>query len=78
MGLVPVGTAKNRESLQGMLEIDEGSDLLLCDVALDPQTSGGLLLALPADQARELVLRLPASAIVGEVVEGAPRVQLIP
>ena len=76
MGLVPAGTAKNRESLASLIEIAEGADLLLVDVALDPQTSGGLLLALPADQARQLVLDLPASAIVGEALEGPGKVLL--
>ncbi|NNF46424.1 MAG: selenide, water dikinase SelD [Desulfofustis sp.] len=42
-------------------------------IILDPQTSGGLLVALPADQASELVQELsqvptPAAALVGEVL----------
>ncbi len=78
MGLVPVGTARNRESLQAVMDIADGADPLLCDVALDPQTSGGLLLALPPEQARELVLRLPASAIIGAVHEGPGLVRLQP
>lgn len=46
---------------------------------LDPQTSGGLLAALPADQAAELVKELaqiptPAAVIIGEVIssDGKP------
>ncbi len=70
MGLVPVGTAKNRESLAEVLDIASDADELLVDVALDPQTSGGLLLALDANNAQALVRALPASAIVGRVVEG--------
>jgi len=43
------------------------------EMILDPQTSGGLLVALPADQAGKLVEELariptPAAAIIGEVV----------
>ncbi len=76
MGLVPAGTAKNRQSLAGLLELGPGADPLLVDVALDPQTSGGLLLALPADQAHKLVLELPASAIVGQVLQGPSKVSL--
>jgi selenophosphate synthase len=60
------------------MDIADGADPLLCDVALDPQTSGGLLLALPPEQARELVLRLPASAIIGAVHEGPGLVRLQP
>ena len=76
MGLVPLGTSKNRESLTLLLDIAEEVDPLLVDVALDPQTSGGLLLAMPPDQARQLVQLLPASAVVGEVVTGPAVVQL--
>jgi selenide, water dikinase len=44
------------------------------EMILDPQTSGGLLVALPAAQAAELVEELariptPAAAIIGEVVD---------
>ena len=43
-------------------------------LAVDPQTSGGLLIALPSDQALQLVSRLrergnPVAAVIGEVVE---------
>jgi selenide, water dikinase len=45
---------------------------------VDPQTSGGLLISLPADQAPALVARLrergnPIAAVVGEVVESDGR-----
>ena len=48
-------------------------------IIVDPQTSGGLLAALPAEQAEDLVAELsqiptPAAAIIGEVVDtdGSP------
>jgi selenide,water dikinase len=79
MGLVPVGTTKNRQSLQAVLDLAAGVDPILVDIALDPQTSGGLLLALPPDQAQQLVRSLPASAIIGDVLEApAGRVLLEP
>ena len=69
-GLVPAGAGKNRTSLADILEIADGADELLIDLALDPQTSGGLLAAVdPADVAR-LVRRLPGAAAVGRAVRG--------
>ncbi len=69
-GLVPAGAAKNRESLSSVLAIDEDADPLRVDLCLDPQTSGGLLIACAADRAEALVRRLAGSAIVGECREG--------
>jgi len=70
-GLVPAGAGKNRDSVAAVLEIAGGADPLLVDLALDPQTSGGLLAALPAADARRLQRRLPSSAIVGRATAGA-------
>jgi selenide,water dikinase len=71
-GLVPAGAGKNRDSLTAVLEIADGIDPILADLALDPQTSGGLLAAVPEPAAERLLRRLPASAIIGRVVAGAP------
>ncbi len=70
VGLVPVGAGKNRTSIAAILEIADGADELLIDLALDPQTSGGLLAAIPADKAEALVRRLPGAAVVGRVTDG--------
>jgi len=75
-GMVPVGTGKNRASLSELLRVAPGADPLLVDVALDPQTSGGLLLALPPEAAATLVRQLPAAAEVGRVEAGAAAVVL--
>jgi selenide,water dikinase len=71
-GLVPVGAGKNRTSIAAVLEIADGADELRVDLALDPQTSGGLLAAIPADRADALVRRLPGAAVVGRVTDGKP------
>ncbi len=78
MGLVPAGTGKNRESLAAVLDIEDGLDPILADLALDPQTSGGLLVALEPDEAVQLVRWLPDAAITGIVEEGeAGRIKLV-
>jgi len=71
-GLVPAGTAKNRESLVEQLRADADVDPLLVDLALDPQTSGGLLVACSADDAAALIRRLPGAAIIGHTRDGEP------
>ncbi|MBN1336241.1 MAG: selenide, water dikinase SelD [Deltaproteobacteria bacterium] len=70
MGFVPAGTGKNRDSLGRMLQVADDADPLLMDVALDPQTSGGLLIACSPADAEALCRRLPEACVVGRVVEG--------
>lgn len=72
MGLVPAGTYRNREYMQG--RVDEGrirSSLL--DIIYDPQTSGGLLLAIdPQDRDRVCAALEKLSvkgAIIGKVTD---------
>ncbi len=69
-GCVPEAVAKNRESLGDLLEVDEGADPFRVDLALDPQTSGGLLVAVEPEKAPGLRRRLPGAAIVGRCVPG--------
>jgi selenide, water dikinase len=71
-GVYPGGLENNREYLAGRVELDGiGEDDLL--PLYDPQTSGGLLIAVPETGASALVGELEergaTGAIVGEVVE---------
>ncbi|NHX28066.1 bifunctional NADH dehydrogenase FAD-containing subunit/selenide, water dikinase SelD, partial [Escherichia coli] len=49
-------------------------------LAFDPQTAGGLLAAVPVDQAQGLVERLQQggdqAAVIGHLAPGAPRITL--
>ena len=69
-GLVPAGTGKNRASLAEVLHIGDGADELRVDLALDPQTSGGLLAAVDPADVDGIIRRLPGAALVGRVVDG--------
>lgn len=79
-GHIPGGSRRNLESLDGILEvatgIDETDQLLLSDA----QTSGGLLFALTADDAKRHVDRCLAAdipaAIVGEFRAGTGKIRL--
>lgn len=71
MGLIPAGVYRNREFLEKDMEsrISGWRE----DLLFDPQTSGGLLLAMPPEDAAGLMGRLSGlelpSAVVGEVTE---------
>ena len=73
MGIVPGGAYRNMDYVGNRMRQTETAVQALVDLAADPQTSGGLLVALPPEDARALVEALksfaPWSCIVGRVIE---------
>ena len=73
MGLIPAGAYRNREYAQAGVAVRGNISLAMEDILYDPQTSGGLLFALPEAEAyeclRELKEVIPQAAIVGYVRE---------
>jgi selenide,water dikinase len=73
-GCYPGGLKSNREYLEGSVVADgvEEDDLL---PLYDPQTSGGLLVAVPTDRAAAFVRSLEdqgaSGTVIGEIVEGS-------
>lgn len=72
MGIIPAGAYRNMEYVAPYLHVEESVQQALVDLAADPQTSGGLLIALPPDDASELIRKLhcfaPWCAVVGKVL----------
>ncbi len=71
-GVVPGGLIRNRQFREKQLDIGPGCPDWLIDILFDPQTAGGLLIALPPDAAEALLRRMHAAgmdeaAIVGDV-----------
>lgn len=73
MGLIPAGAYRNREYAGASVQVAEGIPLALEDIFYDPQTSGGLLMAIPEAQAEECLARLkeriPQAERIGYVTE---------
>ena len=73
MGLVPAGAYRNRQYTSSGVQLCREIPLAMQDILYDPQTSGGLLFALPEEAAeaclRELQDSIPNAAIVGYVTE---------
>ena len=73
MGLIPAGAYRNREYAQVGVAVRGNITLAMEDILYDPQTSGGLLFALPAGEAEACLAQLkqavPNAAIIGYVTE---------
>ncbi len=81
-GIASGAVERNRESSGGCLVAGDDVQPAMLDLCFDPQTSGGLLIAVPASSADDLLGRLHAAGVaeaaaIGKVVgAGAGRVRL--
>jgi selenide,water dikinase len=82
IGMKPAGAYKNREFVKDRVFIEEGTDEIDIDILHDPQTSGGLLLALPPQGLETFSEQLGekrAWAHIGEFAESStPLVRFLP
>jgi selenide,water dikinase len=74
LGLIPGGARSNRDFFSCRVDAHPEVPVLLMDLLYDPQTSGGLLISLPSNEAERLVEVLKEDGIidariVGEVVK---------
>jgi selenide,water dikinase len=69
-GLVPAGAYRNRQYLEGKVHWNGKVKQEIADLLFDPQTSGGLLIAVPGDLAPDLVGRLHEQQVTEAVVIG--------
>ncbi|MEK7374976.1 MAG: AIR synthase-related protein, partial [Thermodesulfobacteriota bacterium] len=70
--IIPGGLIRNREFREKQIEIGPGCPDWLVDILFDPQTAGGLLIALSEEAAEGLLRKMHVAgiaeaAIVGEV-----------
>ncbi len=77
MGMIPAGNYTNREHMKGKVSFEsmEKEDLVFAsDMIFDPQTSGGLLLAVDREASGEMLAKLrpyfPQAAAIGRFSNG--------
>jgi selenide,water dikinase len=74
-GILTSGDKTNREYIGEDIEIDAAVDKDLVKLLFDPQTAGGMLISISADQASRLLERLvenyPVAQVIGRVTERA-------
>ena len=73
MGLIPAGAYRNREYAENGVSVRGNISRAQQDILYDPQTSGGLLFALPAEEGErclaELKHSVPNAAIIGYITK---------
>ena len=73
MGFIPAGAYRNRDYAENGVTVKNGVSRTMQDLLYDPQTSGGLLMAVAEADApaclRQLQETIPAAAAVGYVTE---------
>ena len=70
-GYLTGGGRRNRDYLKDKTAVDRMVPEGLVDLAFDPQTSGGLLIALPEDGASDLVTALHSNGIAAATIVGS-------
>lgn len=73
LGMIPAGAYRNRKFREWMIDFDVSVQLPQQDVFFDPQTSGGLLICVEAQDATDLLSELQQkgmkeSQIIGQVI----------
>lgn len=67
-GIRPGGANANRQYLTDKVSFASGLDLVVGDIVFDPQTSGGMLIALPPDRAAAFVNYLHSHQVDAVVI----------
>jgi selenide,water dikinase len=75
-GCFPGGTKRNATHFASLVTFDDGVPPLLRDLMMTPETSGGLLVAMPADQVEKFQSLCPVGVVVGRVVSGTGRLHV--
>jgi selenide, water dikinase len=73
-----LGLKSNRKQYEDLVDFEAGEMSPLHTLVFDPQTSGGLLLSVPAERAEGLLLELRDARRIGHVTEARPgRIRLV-
>jgi len=77
MGMIPAGTFRNRDFCKHVMSVAPGVDPLRLDLLADAQTSGGMLISVPADKLTPLLAGLDrhgalCADIIGRVEADPP------
>jgi len=67
-GMIPAGAIANREFVEGCANVSQSVDENLVRIMFDPQTSGGLFIAIPEDKAELFERELEGQEVFGQLI----------
>jgi len=67
-GMIPAGAIANREFVKDCVNVSQSVDENLVRVMFDPQTSGGLFIAIPEDKAELFERELEGQEVFGQLI----------
>jgi len=76
-GAIPGGLRNNRDFVSHDVDILAELEAGAADLLYDPQTSGGLLISLPEQDAALYLRRLPAAFLIGRVLPRGPKLIVV-
>ncbi|MCP4228564.1 MAG: selenide, water dikinase SelD [bacterium] len=76
-GYIPGGLVKTFKFVEPYMEIHDSVDPEYVNLLCDPQTSGGLLVAVDEDKASAILGGVPGGAIIGRFEEGEPGIKVL-
>ncbi len=76
-GYIPGGLVKNLKFVEPFMDISDGVDPEYVNLLVDPQTSGGLLVAADEDKVDTILEGVPGSAVIGRFEEGEPGLKVL-
>ena len=68
MGFFPAGAYTNKKYCEKSISVAAGIDAIEADMLFDPQTSGGLIFALPDEKARAAVAALNEKNVAAQII----------
>ncbi len=68
MGFVPEGAYRNREFAEAEVSAEPGISRAMLDILYDPQTSGGLMIAMPEQEAEKCLRHMRVEGIEAEII----------
>lgn len=78
MGFIPAGAYRNRDFAEAFVKVEDDIERPMMDICFDPQTSGGLLISIDGNEAKDALLEMKAAGIHAEIIGSVSKMKEYP